>query len=87
MHSDERLTLHILCPCLCIPVSRVKIASLGGIEAIMLAMSTHEDHAKVQQFACNALGWLASNDGMCFPFPRVVCALQLVALRSHLTYA
>jgi hypothetical protein len=41
-----------------------KIASLGGIEAIIKAMSTHSDNAAVQDKACGALNHLAANDGM-----------------------
>ncbi len=41
-----------------------KISSLGGIEAIMSAMSNYKDHSEVQLWACNALGNLAINDGM-----------------------
>ena len=43
---------------------RAEIVSLGGIEAIISAMSTHKDHAKVQEEACSALGYLVANDGM-----------------------
>jgi hypothetical protein len=42
----------------------MKIASLGGTEAIISAMSTHKDHIGVQQDACAALGSLASRNGM-----------------------
>ncbi len=42
----------------------MKIASLGGLEAIMAAMSAHKDHGGVQEQACGALGNLAVNDGM-----------------------
>ena len=42
-----------------------KIASLGGIEAIIEAMSTHKDHSAVQEKACGALWNLAANDGFC----------------------
>jgi len=41
-----------------------KIASLGGIEAIIEAMSTHKDHSVVQEKACAAFWNLAANDGM-----------------------
>ncbi len=41
------------------------IASLGGIEAILAAMSAHKDHSGVQENACTALWSLADNmDGM-----------------------
>ncbi len=43
----------------------VKIASLGGIEAIVTAMSAHKDHSGVQREACCALWNLAAmNDGI-----------------------
>ncbi len=49
--------------------NKVKIASLGGIEAIIKAMSTHKDHSGVQENACRAFGNLAaSHDGICFSF-------------------
>ncbi len=45
--------------------NRVKIASLGGIEAIIKAMSTHKDHSGVQENACSALWNLVfKNDGI-----------------------
>ncbi len=41
------------------------IASLGGIEAIIAAMSTHKDHSELQETACAGLSKLAvENDGM-----------------------
>ncbi len=50
---------------------KVKIASLGGIEAIIKAMSApvdhcgvQEDHCGVQEQACGALLSLASSDGI-----------------------
>ena len=43
--------------------NKVKIASVGGIEAIIKAMSTHSDNAAVQDKACGALNHLAANDG------------------------
>ena len=46
--------------------NQVKIASLGGIEVIIKAMSTHKDHSGVQKNACGALGNLAVNDGTLF---------------------
>ncbi len=42
--------------------NQVKIASLRGIEAIIKAMSTHNDHSGVQEQACGALSNLAVND-------------------------
>ncbi len=49
--------------------NKVKIASLGGIEAIIKAMSTHKDHIGVQVNACRALWNLAANNnGVCFSF-------------------
>ncbi len=49
--------------------NRVKIASLGGIEAVIKAMSTHKDRSWVQENACAALWNLAANnDGNCFSF-------------------
>ncbi len=42
----------------------MKIASLGGIEAIIAAISAHKDHIAVQEKACGALRILAANDGM-----------------------
>ncbi len=54
--------LLVLYPCLIANIG--KIASLGGIEAIMKAMSTHKDHSGVQEKACRALFRLATNDGM-----------------------
>ncbi len=47
--------------------NNVKIASLGGIEASIKAMSTHKDHNGVQEQACAALGNLAFNDGISCP--------------------
>ena len=46
--------------------NKVKIASLGGIEAIIKAMSTHKDHSGIQQQACCALWDLALNEGSAF---------------------
>ena len=37
----------------------VKVAALGGIEAILKAMGTHTHNADVQKQACGALGSLA----------------------------
>ncbi len=46
-------------------INKVKIASLGGIEAILAAMSAHKDHIEVQEQACGALASLAAdNDGI-----------------------
>jgi hypothetical protein len=47
--------------------NRVEIASFGGIEAIVRAMSTHKDHSGVQEKACKAMGWLAANNGIFCP--------------------
>ena len=44
--------------------NRFKIASLGGIEAIIKAMSTHIDNSVVQEIACGCLRNLAFNDGI-----------------------
>ncbi len=44
--------------------NRVKIASLGGIEAIIKAMSTHKDHNGVNARAFGALENLTANDGI-----------------------
>jgi hypothetical protein len=44
--------------------NKAKIASLGGIEAIISAMSTYKDHSEVQAHACSALCGLVSKDGM-----------------------
>jgi hypothetical protein len=44
--------------------NQVKIVSLGGIEAIIKAMSSHKDHSGVQEQACGALLKLAHTDGM-----------------------
>jgi hypothetical protein len=44
--------------------NQVKIVSLGGMERIIKAMSTHKDHSGVQEKACGALLHLACNDGM-----------------------
>ncbi len=44
--------------------NKVKIASLRGIEAIIEAMSTHNDNGQVQENACGALCNLAANDGL-----------------------
>ncbi len=41
--------------------NRVKIASQGGIEALIATMSTHKDHSGVQQYACFALGGLSKS--------------------------
>ena len=49
--------------------NRVMIASLGGIEAIIKAMSTHKDSSEMQENACGALANLvAKNDGICLVF-------------------
>ena len=49
--------------------NRVKIASLGGIQAIIEAMSTYKDNSGVQEKACGALWNLtAYNDGICLCF-------------------
>ena len=54
-------------PCLSVSLhiaNEVKIASLGGIEAIIKAMSTHKDHIGVQENTCGVLRNLAvNNDG------------------------
>ncbi len=34
----------------------------GGIEAVVTAMGRHAENAKVQEYACGALGNLAVND-------------------------
>jgi hypothetical protein len=47
---------------------RLKIASLGGIEAIIKAMYTHKDRIGVQENACGALENLAANEGLVY-FP------------------
>ena len=44
--------------------NKVGIASLGGIDAIIKAMSTHMDNSGVQENACGALWNLAVNDGL-----------------------
>ena len=44
--------------------NEVKIASLGGIEAIIKAMSTHKDNSGLQKYACGALNNLAANQGI-----------------------
>ena len=41
----------------------VKIASLGGIEAVIMAMSIHKDISDVQENACRTLLSLAQYDG------------------------
>ncbi len=49
--------------------NRVKIASLGGIQAIIEAMSAYKDNSGVQEKACGALWNLtAYNDGICLSF-------------------
>ncbi len=42
----------------------MKIATVGGVEAIIAAMSAHKDHSGVQKKACGALWSLANSDGM-----------------------
>ena len=42
--------------------NQVKIAALGGIEALLKAMGAHPTHAEVQEQTCRALGNLAGND-------------------------
>jgi hypothetical protein len=69
VEQQQSLTVSCAFPFLCLIENRVKIAVLGGIEAIMNAMSTHKDHFGVQEKACNALGNLASNEGMFCPLP------------------
>ncbi len=44
--------------------NKSKIAVLGGIEAIIEAMSTYKNHSGVQWKACAALGGLVSKEGM-----------------------
>ncbi len=44
--------------------NQVKIVWLGGIEAIIKAMSTHKENSEVQEKACTALRNLADNDGI-----------------------
>ncbi len=44
--------------------NRVIVASLGGIEAIISAMTNHKYHSGVQEWACHALAELALKDGM-----------------------
>jgi len=41
--------------------NQVKIAALGGIQAILKAMGAHADNAEVQEEACGALKSLAAN--------------------------
>ena len=45
--------------------NKVKIVSLGGIEAIIKAMSTHQAHSGIQEGACGVFRSLATNDGQC----------------------
>ncbi len=47
--------------------NRVKIGSLGGIEAIIKAMSGHKDHSGLQEIACGALRVLSENEGISAP--------------------
>ena len=44
--------------------NQVKIASLGGIEAIVSAMKTHSGHEGVQEKGCMALVNLSANAGV-----------------------
>ncbi len=56
--------------------NREKIASVGGIEAIMVAMSAHKDQSGVQEQACTALWNVSANsDGMVSVDYVIVCNL------------
>ncbi len=82
IQTDDGQAAHtvflIFCMTMCDIANKVKIASLGGIEAIIKVMSTHMDHSGVQQNACGALRNLAANyDGMCF-FSLVVLVYSVV---------
>ncbi len=44
--------------------NQIKIASLGGIEAIIDAMCAHKDESEVQANACGVLNELAKNEGL-----------------------
>ncbi len=62
--------------CVIFIANEIKIASLGGIEAIIKAMSTHKDNSVVQENGCRALWNLAANDGICiFVFHLLFCPL------------
>ncbi len=43
--------------------NRPKIASLGGLTAIIKTMATHKDEGEVQENACGALRNLIINEG------------------------
>ena len=43
--------------------SKVKIASLGGIEDILAAMKEHKSNGNVQKYGCTALSNLTMNQG------------------------
>ena len=62
----------------------MKIVSLGGIEAIIKAMSTHKDHSGVQEKACGALMKLAVNDGMVSIIDVILVSLILSFLMNFL---
>jgi hypothetical protein len=73
MIMSECLLSHLCATFLLVCVSmylanKDKIASLGGIEAIIKAMSTHKDHSAVQEKACGALWNLAAIDGIRLSF-------------------
>ncbi len=59
--------------CLAFIANKVKIASLGGIEAIIKAMSTHKDNSGVQEYACAALRNLAANNDGIYIFAFRLC--------------
>ncbi len=46
--------------------NRVKISEVGGIERIVIAMTSHEASGPVQKHGCGALAHVAANNGdMC----------------------
>jgi hypothetical protein len=65
---------------------QAKIASLGGLEAIMSAMSTHKDHAEVQLQACHALGTFSAKDGIFGFLPFFSFRLFLTGMFCMLTH-
>ncbi len=58
------MILSIFSPCDACLDNKVSIACQGGVDAILQAMRSHQDHAGVQENACGALGHLAVNAGI-----------------------
>ncbi len=71
--------------------NQAAITSLGGIEAIIAAMSSRKDKSRVQEHACGTLLKLAAkNEGIdvdiCFSAPLILSFFLMFLLSSRLAY-